>query len=472
MQTTMLSKMIRAYLFIGLTAYLIIFLYWLNSINLYNILNMVTFLSYAYLLWMCVNKEEDYFTNRRLGITVCVYSLIFVSLYLLLSYYYTDNTFLFSYRDARVYEQLSFQMKDMSLPEAFNYISDVWRYDDWGAPISMAIILKIVPSKLFVNFCYILMNTIIALLMCDMGKMLGISRKYSYIAALAFSIASYSLFIMGSFLKEETFELLIILSIWGLYKYKISSKIEYLILGGAVSILIIFFRVPVALFIWLSYAALLLLGDGSHIKKALFVILGIIVSVLVVGLWQYSANRYANEGDITSSVKYIQTSLFQKIVGYISISVGPFPTMYHLTGTTLRYSAMIGAGLLFKFLLFLPFWKGVVYSVRTKARLLYPMYVFTILNMVGLMVVLRIDFRFALTSMPFFFLASFWFMNQYDTDVDESVMVTPYYYWTNMELKVCLCVVFVVTLAWNVLVRSQSSNNIFMEHLQLSWPEL
>lgn len=472
MQTTMLSKMIRAYLFIGLAVYLIIFLYWLNSVNLYNILNMTAFLSYAYMLWVCVDKGEDYFNNRRLWLTVFVYSLIFVSLYLLLSYYYTGNTFLFSYRDARVYEQLSFRMKDMGFFEAVDYISSFFSYDDWGAPMSMALILKIVPSKYFLNICYILMNTLIAMLLFDIGKMIGMSRKYAYMATLSNVIASYSLFIMGSFLKEITFELLIVLSMWGVYKYRKTAKLEYLVLGGAVSLLIIFFRVPVALFIWLSYAALLLLGDSTHIKKALFFMLGIVVSVLVIGLWQYSVSRYANEGDVASSARYVSTSLFQKITGYCSILAGPFPTLYHTTGTTLKYSALCGAGVLFKFLLFLPFWKGLIQCVRTKATTLYPMYVFTIASMLGLMIVLRIDFRFALTSMPFFLLAAFWYMDQYDRDADESVRATPYYYWTNMELKVCLCVVFVVTLAWNLLVRDQATNNIFMEHLQLSWPEL
>lgn len=471
-QTTMLSKMIRAYLFIGLTTYLIILLYWLNSVNLYNILNTTVCLSYAYMLWTCVNKDENYFTNRRLWLTVFLYSMIFVSLFLLLSYYYTGNTFLFSYIDARVYEQYSFRMKDMGFIEAIHYISQIWNYDDWGGVMSMAFILKIVPSKLFLNFCYVLMNTATALLLFDTGKMIGMSKKYAYMASLSYSIASYSLFMIGTFLKEETFILLIVLSMWGLYKYKDSSKVEYLILGGIVSILILFFRVPAALFIWLSYAVLLLLGDGSHIKKALFVILGIVVSVLIIGLWQYSVSRYANEGDITSTARYVSTSLFQKITGYISIMIGPFPTLHHITGTTLKYRALNGAGLLLKFILFLPFWKGLIYCVRTRATALYPMYVFTVASILGLMAVLRIDFRFAMPSMPFFLLAAFWYMDQYDCDADESIRATPYYYWTNMELKVCLCIVFIVTLAWNLLVRSQSTESIYMEHLQLSWPEI
>ena len=471
MQTTMLSKSIRAYFAIGMTAYIVVFLYWLNSINLYNILNITTFLSYAYLLWICVNKGEDYFTNRRLWLTVFVYSIVFVSLYMLLSYYYSGNTFLFLYIDAKEYEHHSFRMKDMGFQEAVDYISQKWNYDDWGAPMSMAFILKIVPSKYFLNFCYILMNTATALLTFDIGKMIGMSKKYAYMAALAYSIASYSMFMMGTFLKEETFVLLIVLSMWCLYEYKKSSKIEYLVCGAVSSFLIIFFRVPVALFIWLSYAALLLLGEGSHTKKGLLMIIGIGVAVLVVGLWQYSVRRYANEGDLTSTARYASTSLFQKLTGYVSILIGPFPTLHHITGTQLKYRALTGAGELFKFVLFLPYWKGLILCIKTKKTELYPLYVFTLASILGLLVVLRIDFRFAMTSMPIFLLAAFWYMDQYDTDANESVRATPYYYWTNLELKACLCIVLVVTLAWNLLIRDQTTDIIFMEHLQLSWPE-
>lgn len=470
MHSTMISKMIRAYLFIGLASYLLIFLYWLNSFNYYNVLNTITLLSYSYLLWVCVDKGDKYFNNRRLWLTVFVYSLIFVTLYLLLSYYYTGNTFLFSLKDAKVYELHSFRIKDMGLTEAVAYLSRTFNFDDWGAPMSMALILKIVPSKIFLNFCYVIMNTMTALFVFDMGKMLGISKKYAYIASLSYSIASYSMFMMGTFLKEEILMLLIVFSMWCLYKYKENSQVVYLLCGGFSSFLVIFFRVPVALFIWLSYATLLMFGENSHLKKGLFAILGIGIAFLVIGLWQYSARRYANDGDFTTVGRYASTSVFQKLTGYVSILFGPFPTMYHISGTTLKYRALTGAGELFKFLLFLPYWKGLVYCIRARASELYPIYVFTIGNMLGLLVVLRIDFRFAMISMPLFMLAAFWYMDQYDSDADEAVRATPYYYWTNLELNVCLFAVFVITLAWNLLIREQASNQINLEHLRLWVP--
>lgn len=470
MQTTMLSKVIQTYVIIGVVLYLVIFLYWFNSVNPYNILNITVFLSYAYMLWICVNKEESYFTNRRLWFTVFLYSLVFVFLYLLLSYYYSGDSYVFSLIDARIYERQSFRMKDMGFLEALNYISHRADYDDWGAPMIMALILKIIPSKLFLNFCYVLMNTMTAIMLFDIGKIIGMSKKYAYIAALSNTIASYTLFMMGTFLKEEIFIMLIVLSIWCLYKYFNTTKIGYLVGGGFASFLIIFFRVPVALFIWLSYAILLLSANSSHVKKTLLMILVVSVSLLVVGLWHYSVSRYANEGDITSIDKYANSSMFQKMVGYANILIGPFPTMYHIDGMVVKARALNSAGLLFKMILFLPFWKGLILCVRSRIIILYPLYFYTLASLLGLFVVLRIDYRFAETYMPLFILVAFWFMDNYDADADESVKTTPYYYWTNMEFKVSIVIVFLVTLAWNVLIRDQSGDNFKMDHLELLLP--
>ena len=103
-------------------------------------------LSYAYLLWACVNKAEDYFTNSRLWLTVFIYSLVMVGLYLQMSYFYKGDTFLFSELDAKIYARSSNRLKDLSFSDSLTYLSN-WTYDDWGAPVCMAFFLKIIPLK-------------------------------------------------------------------------------------------------------------------------------------------------------------------------------------------------------------------------------------------------------------------------------------------------------------------------------------
>lgn len=320
----LLNRIIRDYLTIGVILYLIIFFYWLDSFNYYNILNVVALLSYAYLLWACVNKAEDYFTNSRLWLTVFIYSLVMVGLYLQMSYFYKGDTFLFSELDAKIYARSSNRLKDLSFSDSLTYLSN-WTYDDWGAPVCMAFFLKIIPLKLFVNFCYIVLNSLGAICLYSIGKSLRMTRKYAYLAAMSYAIASYSLFYMGSFLKEELLCFLVITSFYFLYRYRCSHNLMFLAVGGLLSVLLIFFRVPIALFVWISYSSILLLGDKSHIKRTLFLFLFAIVAIFSIGLVLYSSTRYANSGDVASSYQYVNTTLFQKIVSSVGALVGSFP---------------------------------------------------------------------------------------------------------------------------------------------------
>lgn len=461
----LISKITRSYFVMGVMLYLITFFYWLDSINYYNLLNVVTLLSYTYLLWMCINKDDSYFTPRRLLLTVFIYTSFFVGLYLQMSFLYTGNIFLFSELDAKKYYTLAITMKDMGFADAVGYVSQIWKYDDWGAPMMMAFMMKILPYKAFVNFIYIIMNCICTLCLFDIGQKMGMTRRYSYMGALTYGIASYGLFFMGSFLKEEILLLLVVASFFFLYQYKAKQNLLYLLAGGISSLFIIFFRVPIALFVWVSYAALLLLDGKSHVKKALFFFLFFIVGVLGAGLVFYSSSRYANSGDVTGSYQYVTTTFFQKMTSTMGALVGPFPTLFQITTVKFTYKPLFGAGLLYKFLLFFPFWKGCIHAIKEKVVDAYPLYVFTILEIVGLCLVFDgLELRKAMPHVPFFILAAFWYMDRFDNDIDEEIRATPYYYWTYIGMKITIVVVFVLTLAWNVLLRISGVEHIVLYH--------
>lgn len=461
----LISKITRGYFVMGVVLYLIIFFYWLDSMNYYNLLNVVALLSYTYLLWSCINKDEGYFTPRRLLLTVFIYTSVHVGLYLQMSFFYTGNIFLFSEVDARKYYTFATTMKDMGFADAIGFISQIWKYDDWGAPMTMAFMLKIVPYKAFVNFIYIIMNCVCALCLFDIGQKMGMTRKYSYLGALTYGIASYGLFFMGSFLKEEILLLLVVVSFFFLYQYKAKQNLLYLMVGGFSSLLVIFFRVPVALFIWVSYAALLLLDGKSHVKKALFFFLFLIVGVLCAGLVLYSSSRYANSGDVTESYQYVTTTTFQKLTSTLGALVGPFPTLFQINTIKFTYKPLFGAGLLYKFLLSFPFWKGGIYAIKDKIIDVYPLYVFTILEMIGLCLVFDgLELRKAMPHVPLFILAAFWYMDRFDKDTDEEIRATPYYYWTYMGMRVAIIMVFILTLIWNILLRIPGVEHIIIYH--------
>lgn len=460
---TLISRIIRSYFFIGITLYLIIFFYWLDSVNYYNILNVAALLSYAYLLWACINKDDNYFTERRLWLTVFLYSMVMVALCLQMSFFYVGNTFLFSEVDAKVYSRMADKLKDMEAWNALGYIARVWGYDDWGAPVTMAFMLKIVPHKFFVNFCYIIMNSTASLCLFSIGRTLKMTRKYSYMAALAYGTASYTIFFMGSFLKEEILCFLVIVSFYMLYKYHENGHLPYLAAGGLASLLIVFFRVPIALFVWLSYASLLLLGYKGHIRRMLFILLFAVVGVSAAGLMLYSSARYANNGDVAGSYQYMTTTVFQKAVSSLGALIGPFPTLFQVTTVNFTAKPLFGAGVLFKFLLFFTFWRGFVYCLKARIVEAYPLFVFALLEMIGLCIVFDgLELRKAMPHIAIFIMAAFWYMDRFDRDATPEIRSTRYYYWTYRGVTASTIIAAFMTLVWNVLLRIPGVQHIIM----------
>ena len=294
------------------------------------------------------------------------------------------------------------------------------------------------------------MNTIGAYCLFYIGKSI-MSKQYAFICTLSYAISSYSIFFMSCFLKEETMIFLVITSMYFLYRYRETKNLMFIVFGGFLSLLIVFFRPPVAIFVWIAYSTLLLFGNKSNVIRGGFIIIGLSIFALAANMVQYSADRYAHGGEITTSYMFTTTSLFQKIILYTGAFIGPFPQLLQTT-QALTYKSLFGAGLLFKFLLFFPFWKGFIYAIKSKSYDVYPLFMFALLEIVGLSIALDgLELRKAMPHIPLFILAAFWFMDKYDEDADDAVQNTPYYIWTQREFNICIVMVLVATIAWNTL---------------------
>ena len=195
-------------------------------------------------------------------------------------------------------------------------------------------------------------------------------------------------------------------------------------------------------------------AEGSVLFTVVSVMMVMVVFAATISFIQYSSERYANSGDVAHSYMVTTTSLFQKAVLAIGALIGPFPSLLYVSRPTIDYKPLFGAGLLYKFLLFYPFLKGVVYCLRSRIVLLYPLFVFTLLEIAGLVVVFDgLELRKAMPHIPIFILSAFWYMSQFDEDTNDCIRQTPYYYWTYRGFTFCVCIVFIMTLAWNTLIR-------------------
>lgn len=457
-QNSLLRKFCLSYLGIGISLYVFLFAYWGIGADVFNMVNVITLLAYGIFIWLSCNKPDDYYSNRRLCLTVFIYSVIFVLLFWQVSDNYTGNTFLFSERDARKYERYSMVMKDMNFDDALAYISHVWKYDDWGAPMSMAFILKLVPSKVFLNLCYVLMNTVSAYFLFDIAKRL-MMVQYAYIATLVYAISSYSIFFQGCFLKEEIMMLWVILSFYSFYRYWYSRNMGWFVSAALAASVLLFFRPAVMLLLFGSYATLQLYGEKQDTRRFFFLIV-ILAGVLVIStLMQSVADRYVAGGDVSETHIFKTTSTFQKIGVAVGALIGPFPQLFAFADNVNKVP-LHSTGILFKFLLFAPFWIGLIYAIRSRKYEVFPIFVFSVLETIALIAVFELEIRKFIPHIPFFIMGAFWYMSQYDEDADEDIQNTPYYIWINRLMNASIVVVFIVSLAWNILRTGHGSASL------------
>lgn len=435
----------KLYLLIGIVLFMILMAIWHLPYVPYNLLVIFTFLAFSAVIFKSIYLKEHQFTNKRLALTVFFYSLIFVVLYMALSLFYTGNTFIFSEVDARLYEELSYSIKDLTHEEALSHLSsyEEFGYDDWGAPLTMSLMLNILPYKEFVNFLYIILNTISTCMLFAIGKNI-MDNRHSYIGALVYGISSYTIFYMGSFLKETMLMFLVITSIYFLYKYRTNKKFRFIILGLAVSLLIIFFRPVITITIWISYFTYYLFVEKRKSVRLIMGVFGVISFIIALSWINDSILKYR----VGRENLYSDFSLFDKLVFVLGGLIGPFPRLI-LSGSELVDKPLYGSGLLFKMMLFLCFWKGFFYSIRKKIFDALPIFIFVLVECLELIVILdSLELRKSLPHVPFFILASFWYIHQVEKKKDvKSLRRTKYWIGASAVL------VFIIVLGWNTLAR-------------------
>ncbi len=444
MRQGLLHKTNKVFIVSGIAMYLILMFYWHFPHVIYNALILFNFASFALVIYNSLTLKEHKLTTKRLAATVFVFSLVFVFLYLLLSYYYTGNTFVFSEDDARLYEELSYRIKDIPNKDKIYYLEVVeeFAYDDWGAPIVMSYLLKIAPSKEFVNLIYIILNTISACMLFSIGKTI-MERKYAYTGSLVYSISSYTIFFMGSYLKEILLLFLVISCFYCLYRHKNTKHFRNIVLGIILSGLILFFRPAVSLGIWLSYLAYYMFVEKRKVLLIFISIFGIILLYVAFRIIIENYNRFSTVAENNK----LANSLFNQIVFALGGLIGPLPHLLQ-TGNEVTYKPLYGSGLMYKVLLFAAFWKGAIGSIRKRDYEVMPLIVFVVVESLGLIVALdSLELRKAMPHIPFFIMVAFWSIYKYDSSHNGKVTKI-----SSLDFTVCMTLAIGLILAWNILV--------------------
>lgn len=350
-------------------------------------------------------------------IKVLIYSLIAVTIEDFISYYYRNNFFLFSEADAVFYHGSTIEIIDMTFFKGISYYLSFMGFDDLGIILVLYPLYHIFPSNLTLNIFYIVMGILSALSIFNISQYI-MSRKYAYLTALAYCTSSFVLYFHGTGLKESFMVSLIIFSFNFYFKFLYSSKGIYLILSLLFAIWIMLFRPILTVMIIGSIGIGTLFGKKTGTGVKIFAFILFIALMLFGGFISQQINSYTT-GGVDSLIHARETQggiiggvAFTYSVNVLSQLIGPLPTVISMSKVgTMFYTA----GLIYRVLLAFPFWLGVLYVIKTRSERLYPLIIFTIIEMSALAYLIDgLELRKAMPHMPYVFIVAFWFLDKYD----------------------------------------------------------
>lgn len=442
-----LKKINQAYWYIGILLYVVFSFTAIKSVDyLYlYLVSLATFVSFGVVISVTCSRNDTFFTKRNLVFAVFLYSLAAVGLYHVLSYSIDGDTFLFSKIDAILYFDGSMSMSKMGISESFKYLSNAHGFDDWGAFAWMSSMYRIVASKLFLNFSYCVLGTISAVMLFNIGRTF-MPRRYAYMAALTFSIASFTIFFYASSLKETVMVFLIIASFNSFYSFLRSKNIWSLLFAFLWAVLLLFFRVPTSLLLMLSFGITLVL---MYSKGIFLPIIGVIAALIVYSssfLISYTYDRYLRGGDINLIAERKMElagdgGFVNQMADPLAAMIGPFPS---LVAKDINRTPLLLSGLLYRLLLAFPFLLGVFYVFKYKYTKLYPLVFFFLINAIGVAISVKgLEVRLSFPHLAMMYLVAFWLLAIYDYRRIMKPLPTKVIYG-------CLACVVVICLMWNL----------------------
>ena len=386
-------------------------------INLFAI-----FSSIVYFLMLKLNMSMPIKSYSNRVMVIFIYTLLAIFIQNFISYFYTDNYFMFSDSDAMLYHREASKMVNMpSLSSAIDYYLKGMGTDDLGMVLVLYPLYHIIKSNLILNFLYIFVNLITAFSIFRIAKIF-ISEKYAFLSSVAYSLSSFVLLFNSTGLKESFMVMLTILAFDFYYRFIESKNIIYLLIMLLFLEAIMFFRPAISVIIIASIgvSAFFSKQTGVTIKAIALIIFLIIVAVAGNSIAAEIDDYTAGGIDGLIYARTIQGSIigglpFTYAVNVLSQSIGPIPTIISSKKVlTMFYTS----GLIYRVLLSFPFWLGIIYIYKEKIYKLYPLTIFVIMEMLALIFLIDgLELRKAMPHMPVVYILAFWFLDRYDNGI-------------------------------------------------------
>lgn len=415
----MLNLLVKRYMIVAGLLYTIFWFYTSGYFLPLYTLHIFVFIVYALIIMFFVQLREERFSgNTRLPLIVFVVSFLFMALNNYTSFQYNNNFFVFSEVDAGTYHLYSLIMAQKSFGDAVNYILSQWHFEDLGAFLIVSTLYRLIESNLIVNLLYIIIGVFsaVAIFRICLNFM---SRKYSFICSLSYSLSSFVIWFHSSGLKESFMCFLVIMFFDRYYQYMKNKLVIHFVTALFFLLALFFFR-PVLIFFGFGAVAL-----GVILKKRKGLTGTFVIIVTFAGfigfypLFDSVYSKYTTGGDYSQLLaareadEMIKGSLqFTIVVNFLAQLVGPLPT---ISPSSKELLSFFSAGLMFKTLLSILFWIGVYYVFRFRSEMLYPLVFFAFFEMFSLLIVLEgLELRKSLPHFALIYIIAFWFMDQFD----------------------------------------------------------
>lgn len=413
----MLSSINKIYLLASVFLYLILSPKITEDYLLIVFFAIFSFISYFTILYVNSSLKVKLYTKTYLGIEVFIYSLVFITIQNLISYYYTNNFYIFSEWDAFFYHRQTISLLNMSFENAIHHYLNYMNFDDLGMILILYPLYHISESNLILNLFYLFLSVITALSLFRLSQNF-MMKKYAFLSSLSYSLSSFVLFFHSTGLKESFMVMLVVLSFDFYYQFLKSKNILNLLSALIFMGLLLLFRPAVAGMIIGA------IGLGSFISRKGGISMKIISFFIFIFLIFMSnsiisiINTYTTGGlDTLHYARETQGMIigglpFTYAVNTLSQSIGPIPTIISYEKILTMFYA---PGLIYRVFLSFPFWLGIIYIYKTKSYKLYPLTIFILIEMFALIFLIDgLELRVCLPHIPFVFIVAFWFLDNYD----------------------------------------------------------
>jgi len=387
-----------------------------RSFDLMAVGTILAFISQIALLLHFARGDEQGYSELTLFVTVLIYSIFLGVIFMSLSVYFDGDSFMFSKNDAMLYYKGSTRAYKVGFFENVQYITKTFDFDDWGAFTYDSLLMSIIPSKLFLNFSYMVLGAISSVLLFRIGcHYMPIS--YAFVGAMAYGTSSFLVMLNCTFLKESLFSFFIICTMYnfcrGMHQESNYAYLQALFFLG----ILFFFRPAVALFIIISFGLYIAVKQHGSALSFFFYLAAAAMLLVSLKYMMDLSDRYTSSYDVKmaeSGNDKAYSGGFNLFVNIFGGFFGPFPTLFtkHEVPSPIQF---YGAGLTYRLFMIFPFLGGLYLIFKNKVLELFPATIFILVEMLATgMVSASLELRKVMPHISFTYIVAFYGLSQWN----------------------------------------------------------